>query len=345
MSTRRAATTVGATLSRHLQGGLVKTPPPSFYPLLAHPPAPSLVRAFPERDPADLPAVARRAAPSSSRSHPAPVSLHQQAKDKLDQGHRLTAQEDAALLDPSGRSSATPSSRRDTRRKPPRPANTKRPKPWQIVFPEDKIRLRFFQDHPFEAYRPTTLVEGEKVQEQPGPKGKDWTQLSQRSTVPSAEDCIAYILNLVQAHSLPLAQAYPHGLAQFRTLRSEHELASRSALLQAQSHGGLFFGEIDRVLAVEEKVLDEWTHAREIQNSFASARGGQAAAAVASQAVVSGEQGKWAPVETRPAHVLGTEDESLFSGGVEYLQAFAKQGELQSGAIREGDGKLVGVEA
>ncbi|BGP12342.1 hypothetical protein JCM10213_002878 [Rhodosporidiobolus nylandii] len=325
---RKAATQIPNTLSRQLKSqSFLKTPPPAFYPLLAHPPAPSLVRSFPAREEHDLPARARSS-----------TSAYAQAKAKLDAGVRLTASEDAALLAPQ------PAGARATRRKPPRQANTKHPRPWAIVFPEDEIRRRFFADHPFEAYRPVSLVEGEKVREAEGPQGTEWTELSQRTTVPSAEDCIAYISNLVSSHNLPLTRAYPHGISQFRTLRAEHELSTRSAMLQAQSHGALFFGELDKTLALEEKVLDEWKDARAVQNSFASASGGTGA--VANPAVgVSAESGVWAPVESRPAHLLGGEDESLFTGGVEYLQAFAKQGEAVRGAVSQGEGKLVGVAA
>ncbi|GAA6002615.1 hypothetical protein JCM10207_007594 [Rhodosporidiobolus poonsookiae] len=339
MNAKKSATQVANTLSRQLKGGFVSKPPPSFYPLLAHPPPPSLVRSFPDRTQKDLPPRAHATTRSPASQ---PRSLYAQAKDKLDRGIRLTAQEDAALLDPSGQSAAVPTAR-DTRRKPPRAANTKHPRPWAIVFPEDSIRQRFFADHPFEAYRPVSVVEGEKVAEVEGPAGQEWTELSQRSTNPSAEDCISYILNLVEAHSLPLARAYPHGIAQFRTLRAEHETSTRAAQLEAQSFGAVFFGEIDRTLAVEERVLDEWVGAREIQNAMASAGGPGAVGKP--QATVQGVSGTWAPAEARPASVLGTEDESLFSGGVEYLQAFARQGGAVAGGVSQGEGKIVGVAA
>ncbi|GAA5888728.1 hypothetical protein JCM6882_002829 [Rhodosporidiobolus microsporus] len=342
MNVRKAASTVPSTLSRQLKAGFLKTPPPSFYPLLAHPPPPSLVRSFPQRDEHDLPASARRtAAPSDAPAR----SLYQQAKDKLDAGIRLTAAEDAALLDPSP--SASPSrANGQTRRKPPRASNTRRPKPLPIVFAEDKIRKRFFVDHPFEAYRPVSLVEGEKIKEVEGPQGAEWTELSQRSVVPSAEDCIAYIHNLTVAHSVPITQAYPHGVAQFRTLRAEHELATLSARNQATAFGAHFFGEIDRALAMEEKVLDQWENAREVQAQLQAGTTGPAGAPAGVGApVVKTVEGAWAPVEARPAHLWGGEEESLFSGGVEYLQAFAKSPEAPSAAVAVGEGKLVGVEA
>lgn len=141
---------------------------------------------------------------------------------------------------------------------------------------------------------------------------------------------IAFIHNLVTSHAFPISRAYPHGIAQFRTLRSEHETASRAAQLQAASFGAVFFGELDKTLAVEERVLDEWVGAREIQNSFAAGTGGAASSAAVpvGGAAVLAESGQWAPAEMRPAHGIGAEDESLFSGGVEYLQAVRRRSPL-----------------
>ncbi|GAA6051904.1 hypothetical protein JCM3770_006567 [Rhodotorula araucariae] len=336
MSARKSASQLPHTLNRFLKSrALLKQPPPAFYPLVAHPPAPSLVRAFPHRPHADLPAHARPAADT--------LSLYDRARDKHDRGLRLTAQEDAALHNPREHQART-----HARRKPPRPANTRAPRPWSIVFPEDPVRARFFEDHPFEAYRPTSLVEGDQVAAVHEPHGKAWTQLSQRSINPSADDCIAFVVNLVEAHGVPLASAYPHGVAQFRTLRAEHETATRAAQLEAQAHGAVFFGAIDRALAVEDRVLDEWAHARAIQDGFAANAGRGAApqasaSATAAAAGQSAQGSPWAPAEARPA--FGAEDESLFSGGVEYLGRFARTGEVRGGAVMQDGGLLVGSQA
>ncbi|KPV78177.1 uncharacterized protein RHOBADRAFT_23138, partial [Rhodotorula graminis WP1] len=236
------------------------------------------------------------------------------------------------------------------------------PRPWRIVFPEDPVRDRFFADHPFEAHRPQSLVEGELVAEPSGPRGKEWTELRQRTVNPTADDCIAFITNLTTSHALPLAVAYPHGVAQFRTLRAEHETATRAAQLEAESHGARFFGALDRAVKLEERVLDEWTSAREIQEGFAAAgrngaQGAQAQTQVA-QGVAAPQGSVWAPAEARPAFGGGGgADESLFSGGVEYLGRFASagarsvqgqgQGEegTRPGAVVRGDGLLVEAQA
>ena len=369
MSARKSASQLPNTLDRFLKSrALLKQPPPAFYPLVAHPPAPSLVRAFPSRPADDLPRTATTPATRPTSS------LYDQARDKLNRGVRLTAQEDAALVSSSSQPQA--------RRKPPRPANTRHPRPWRIVFPEDRVRERFFVDHPFEAHRPKSLVEGETVAEPSGPHGVDWTELRQRTVNPSADECvpsslsrsplscasapnsrslcspapscIAYITNLTTSHALPLHTAYPHGVAQFRTLRAEHETATRAAQLEAHAHGATFFGALDRAVAVEERVLDEWHRAREIQEGFAAARGGaQGQQQQVAQGVAAPQASVWAPAEARPAFGGGgapgqNDDESLFSGGVEYLGRFAGarvQEGTRPGAVVQGEGLLVEAQA
>lgn len=56
---------------------------------------------------------------------------------------------------------------------------------------QDKIRKTFYKDHPFEAFRGISLVEQDKVlgeNAKPGPVGKKWTELRQRSSNPSPEE-------------------------------------------------------------------------------------------------------------------------------------------------------------
>ena len=105
-------------------------------------------------------------------------SPYQQAKAKLDAGLRLADEEKAVLK-------ASPGTTRTTRRRPPRSANSRKNSPLPIVFPEDQLRKQFFRDHPFEAYRPVFLTESETLREETGPNGESWTQLSQRSSIPT----------------------------------------------------------------------------------------------------------------------------------------------------------------
>ena len=171
MNSRKAARSVPATVSRLLKSNaFLKKPPPAFYPTLSYPPPPSLVRSLPSRSPDDLPRTAG-------------LSAYQAAKRRLDAGERLTKVEERTLAVPQPEL-------RVTRRKPPRAANSRNNRPLPIVFPEDEVRKAFFRDHPFEAYRPVYLAEGESVAEELQPNGKAWTALVQRSRIPTAEECI-----------------------------------------------------------------------------------------------------------------------------------------------------------
>lgn len=53
----------------------------------------------------------------------------------------------------------------------------------------DKVRRRFFKDFPFEALRPTTLVEGKLVDEGKGKvRGLEWKELAQHGLEPTVEE-------------------------------------------------------------------------------------------------------------------------------------------------------------
>jgi len=64
------------------------------------------------------------------------------------------------------------------------------PRPLPVHYLEDDIRRQFFRDHPFEAFRPTTLVEGARVADVHPIRGKDWKRLGQRGRNPSPEECV-----------------------------------------------------------------------------------------------------------------------------------------------------------
>jgi small subunit ribosomal protein S23 len=170
MNARKSARNVPSTISRLLKSNaFLKSPPPAYYPLLAHPPAPSLVRSLPARPIQDLPASLVDPSLQPYQSHRAAERKRQGVKEQS----KDTMEEIMVKA---------------TRRRPPRAANTKRSQPLPIVFAEDELRRQFFRDHPFEAYRPVFLAESESVQGPPGPSGAAWTALSQRTTIPTAEE-------------------------------------------------------------------------------------------------------------------------------------------------------------
>ena len=58
---------------------------------------------------------------------------------------------------------------------------------------------------------------------------------------------------------MPLTEAYENAVAQFRALRSEHDVSRNVALMEAESIG-IKFGPsmVERNFLMEEKVLQSW---------------------------------------------------------------------------------------
>lgn len=72
------------------------------------------------------------------------------------------------------------------------------PRPLPIYYLEDDIRRQFFRDHPFEAFRPTTLVEGAGIEDSHPIQGEAWTRLRQRGRNPTPEE---YVRRLFATYS------------------------------------------------------------------------------------------------------------------------------------------------
>ncbi|KAF8215950.1 mitochondrial ribosomal protein S25-domain-containing protein [Mycena galopus ATCC 62051] len=142
----------------------------------------------------------------------------------------------------------------------------RRPKnrPLPIHYIEDDIRRQFYADHPFEAFRPTTLVE----------KGTfNCMRLRQRGRNPTPEDAIQFTVNLHEHHNVPLSQAYAQAIAQFRALRSEHHIATTFAVLEARALGAVFVrGEIEHAFEKEKHALATWEKLDDIDEGSLAAR-------------------------------------------------------------------------
>ena len=72
-----------------------------------------------------------------------------------------------------------------------RPSDSKTVRPLPIEYVEDEVRRQFFRDHPFEAFRETSLVEGATVQSEHPIRGVEWRRLRQRGRNPSPEECVS----------------------------------------------------------------------------------------------------------------------------------------------------------
>ncbi|KAJ3574028.1 hypothetical protein NP233_g2050 [Leucocoprinus birnbaumii] len=148
--------------------------------------------------------------------------------------------------------------------------NLRKPKlrPLPVHYIEDDIRRQFFRDHPFEAFRPRTLVEGAEIEPEHATTGQAWTRLRQRGRNPTPEDAIRFAMNLHQHHNLSLSEAYLRAVAQFRALRSEHHIATTYAALEAETFGSVFGGtEIQKMHEKELKVLDSWKQEEQLDES------------------------------------------------------------------------------
>ena len=75
----------------------------------------------------------------------------------------------------------------------------------------------------------------------------------------SCGSAIKYAVNLHEAHDIPLTEAYKTAVAQFRALRSEHDVAKTVALMEAEATG-LEFGPsvVEKNYMAEEKALQSW---------------------------------------------------------------------------------------
>ncbi|TFK77289.1 hypothetical protein BDN72DRAFT_735217, partial [Pluteus cervinus] len=151
--------------------------------------------------------------------------------------------------------------------------NAQSPKPLPVWYVEDDIRRQFFRDHPFEAFRPTTLVEDAAVADPHPIRGETWTRLRQRGRNPSPEDTIQFAVNLHQYHDVPLSDAYKKAVAQFRALRSEHHIATTFAVLEAETLGAVFSrGEIAHSHEKEKRQLASWERREEMDEGAIAAR-------------------------------------------------------------------------
>ncbi|KAF8913048.1 mitochondrial ribosomal protein S25-domain-containing protein [Gymnopilus junonius] len=146
-------------------------------------------------------------------------------------------------------------------------------RPLPIYYLEDDIRRQFFLDHPFETFRPTTLVEADRIEDPHPIDGDKWTRLGQRGRNPTPEDAVRFTLNLYQYHGLTLSQAYAKAIAQFRALRSEHHIATTFAVMEAEQLGSTFGNsEIENAFQREKRSLATWDRKEELDEGALAAR-------------------------------------------------------------------------
>ncbi|KAF8305001.1 hypothetical protein DL93DRAFT_2066621 [Clavulina sp. PMI_390] len=130
-----------------------------------------------------------------------------------------------------------------------------------IEYTADAVRRQFFRDHPFEAMRAQTLVEGETIREPHGVQGKAWTRLRQHGRNPTPEDAVQFAVSLFEHHNTPVPLAYRLAVSQFRSLRSELHVSAEFALNEAQFYGAKFGpNEMERGADLTRRALMTWSH-------------------------------------------------------------------------------------
>lgn len=289
---RRIPSQVPQTVSRLLESGFLKTPPAWFEAVNNHPPVTVPARHPVKRPDDDLPVRLRASAPQSRLAKA---------------GSSSTA---AAGAQTYGRD--TTNSKKKSRTLTPKLT----PKP--IVYDEDKIRQQFFRDHPWEAYRPTTLVEMADTVGSESRVHGDPKRLRSYGRNPSVEDFVACTLAAHRQGGLSLSQAYHNTLSSYHGLKAEHEHATRYAVLEAKYYGAdLGKTETQRGFEKEDKALESWA---------AWAAGGMV-----------GDAANAADVQQTKATRVKRTDQT-FTSGAAYLEAANafKQGKVSSERLGHG---------
>lgn len=174
-----------------------------------------------------------------------------------------------------------PPTRSDADQKPNSKSKRYSVRPLPVHYLEDDVRRQFFRDQPFEAFRPTSLVENDVI-EAPNPiSGESWTRLRQWGRNPTPEEyaflysiphsvahhgahasfysAVKFAVNLHQHHEMSLSDAYAAAVAQFHALRSEHHIASTIAGMEAEYLGSSFGpSELELQHEKEKQYLAAW---------------------------------------------------------------------------------------
>ncbi|KAF9434419.1 mitochondrial ribosomal small subunit component [Entomortierella beljakovae] len=107
-------------------------------------------------------------------------------------------------------------------------------RPRNIVYPEDRLRRRFYEDHPWELRRPRCLVETTG-----NGTNRDWSKLLQEGRSISdltGEDVIQHQMYLME-HGETEREAYCIATKEFYLYRAQEESEARVAKAQAMAFG------------------------------------------------------------------------------------------------------------
>ncbi|KAK3817413.1 MAG: mitochondrial ribosomal protein S25-domain-containing protein [Benniella sp.] len=225
-------------VTKLLKANLIKEPPVWYSATTLSPPSPTLLR---QRDLSGVKLDAQLpfegpSEPSDEWKAPMPqwfAHLSGEQKAKAEEARAEGAKEEARENESTTTASASSSIPvRSSRCKKHLRWKTERPR--KIVYPEDRLRRRFYEDHPWELRRPRCLIEttGDGTQ-------RDWSSLLQKGRSISdltGEDVIQHQLYLMST-GMTEREAYHAATQEFYLIRAQEETEARVAKAQAMAFG------------------------------------------------------------------------------------------------------------
>ncbi|CAI4065536.1 hypothetical protein SUVZ_09G0760 [Saccharomyces uvarum] len=128
-------------------------------------------------------------------------------------------------------------------------------KPPKLTYVEDRLRVLFYKQHPWELSRPKILVENEV-----GDENYDWSHMLQLGKALDGESVIQRTMHLLKTQQYKdMVEAYDHARYEFYALRMQEETQQQVAFEEAEMFGSIFgVSSIEHGIQKEQEVLDVW---------------------------------------------------------------------------------------
>ncbi|OLL22576.1 37S ribosomal protein S25, mitochondrial [Neolecta irregularis DAH-3] len=141
-------------------------------------------------------------------------------------------------------------------------------KPQKIVYPEDRLRSRFYRNHPWELARPKIIIENDAMDF----LRYNWNTLVQNGRQTDGERFVVYAEILLIKYSVvqravwlmnqtdPLSeqQAYEYACQEFYAVRAHEEIESRIAEDEARAYGTSFTSYIEIGMKLQTEAIERW---------------------------------------------------------------------------------------
>ncbi|KAI9506708.1 mitochondrial ribosomal small subunit component [Coemansia spiralis] len=125
---------------------------------------------------------------------------------------------------------------------------TRNARPPKIVFPEDELRKDFYENHPFEKYRPRIMMETD------GKNNSDWSQISHGTNHVTGENVIRYQYYLMQTAGMSKQEAYAQATSEFYKIRAREEMEAKIAKQEARFYGAR---SLEKPFSAHQLILEE----------------------------------------------------------------------------------------